>query len=671
MPLNLRNLSITRKLTLLGMFASSIALVLSSASFLIYDLVTFRSLLGQDLMTEAEIVAYNSAAALAFDDEKSANVQLSALTAKSDLVAAVLYRTDGRIFAHYYRDEKHKPDLPERIEGKHSRYTGTYIEVFSDVSLRGERVGSLFLQSDMQRWNTRARRYAGILGVFVLISGMLAWFVSSRLQGLVSGPILELEQTIRTVSVGKNYAVRAVKTSGDETGRLIDGFNTMLAEIQHRDKALQRANADLKTRTSELETEIIHRKRTQDELLKAKEAAEDASRAKSAFLANMSHELRTPLNAIIGYSELLEEEMRDAGADENIRDLQRVQAAGKHLLSLINDVLDLSKIEAGKMTLHLETFDVGPIVEEMITTLEPEAERNGNRLVLRMPAEVGSMHADITKVRQILFNLLSNACKFTHNGTVTLDVERRQQLSEDRLVFQVSDTGIGMTQEQQSNLFQYFAQADTSTSRKYGGTGLGLAISQRFTHMMRGDIRVVSTSGQGSLFTLELPTHVAPASADALITPQVDDPPELVPLPGSAPAVLVIDDDVAVRDLMTRLLEKMGYRAIVASNGPEGLRLARELRPSVITLDVVMPQMSGWEVLAQLKADADLSPIPVIMLTVVDQGALGLERGAANYLVKPIDRDRLAEALEIRRADAAPAPVHHPPGLTPALQGGR
>ena len=643
--MTLRNLSITRKLTLLAMFTSGIAVVLSSASFLIYDLVTFRSLLSQDLMTEAEIVSYNSAAALAFNDKASANVQLSALTAKPDLVAAVLYGTDGEIVARYFRAGEPTPELPAPVAGKSHRFTGQYIEVFSDVSLGGERLGTLFLRSDLQRWNMRARQYAGILGIFVLVSGLLAWIVSSRLQSLVSGPILELEQTMRTVSVEQNYAIRAVKTSGDETGRLIDGFNTMLAEIQHRDKAVQRANNDLKTRTQELEDEIVHRKGMQGELLKAKDAAEEASRAKSAFLANMSHELRTPLNAIIGYSEILEEEMRDSGSVENVRDLKRIQGAGKHLLSLINDVLDLSKIEAGKMTLHLETFAVEPLIEEMITTLQPAAERNGNRLELRMNGDVGAMYADITKVRQILFNLLSNACKFTQQGSVTLEVER-QQAADDRLVFRVSDTGIGMTPEQQRNVFQYFTQADSSTARKYGGTGLGLAISRRFTHMMHGDIRLKSKSGEGSVFTVELPARVPVESSESTAADVAPEPAEQAAAPdATATTVLIIDDDPAVRDLMTRFLDKMGYYAVHASSGAEGLRIAREMRPDVITLDVVLPDMSGWDVLHALKNDSELAPIPVIMMTIVDHEALGLAGGASDYFVKPIDRDRLAVAL--------------------------
>ena len=658
--MTLRNLSIKKKLTMVAMLTSGIAVVLSSASFFIYDLVTFKNLLHQDLMTEAKIVAYHSAAALAFNDEASASVQLSALTAKADLVAAVLYGNDGRVFARYVRSGESATDLPEALSSG-ARSAGNYIEVYSGVSLRGEPLGTLFLRSDLQRWNTRARQYAGILATFVLMSGLLAWLVSSRLQALVSAPILDLEQTMRTVSVAKNYAVRAEKTSGDETGRLIDGFNTMLSEIQHRDKALQRANNDLKTRTQELEDEIIQRKRMQEELLKAKDAAEEASRAKSAFLANMSHELRTPLNAIIGYSEILEEDTCETGPPENVRDLQRIQAAGKHLLSLINGVLDLSKIEAGKMAVHLETFAVEPLVDEMVTTLRPVAERNHNRLELRMSGALGSMYADITKVRQILFNLLSNACKFTEHGTVTLDVERRQE----RLVFKVSDTGIGMTPQQQSNLFQYFAQADSSTARKYGGTGLGLAISRRFTHMMGGEIHVSSATGEGSVFVLDLPVTVPIDAVDSL-QPLHEPSMDMAVSEADTATVLVIDDDPTVRDLMTRFLDKMGYQVVPATNGPEGLQLARGLRPDVITLDVMMPQMSGWDVLTELKSDPELASIPVIMVTVVDHEALGLARGASNDLVKPIDRD-FAVALDKYRM----RPDEHDEEMAVNLSAGR
>jgi signal transduction histidine kinase/ActR/RegA family two-component response regulator len=647
--MNIRNLSIKQKLTLMAMLTSSIAVILSSASFLIYDLVSFRQLLRQDLMTQAQIIAYNSAAALAFKDESSARVTLSALKAKDDVVAAALYTTDGKVFAQYIRSGEANPVLPKNPKQNGYATNGNYIDVFNEVNLSGDKLGTLFLQSDMKQWSARAWRYAGILGIFVLISGLFAWFIFSKLQTLVSGPILHLEQTMRAVSHERNYRVRATKTSNDEIGRLIDGFNTMLSEIQHRDKALQRANDDLKTRSNELEQEIVHRRRTQQELLDAKHAAEDASRAKSVFLANMSHELRTPLNAIIGYSEMLEEETRDSGNAGNIRDLRKIQAAGKHLLSLINDVLDLSKIEAGKMGLHLETFGLRPMAEDMVSTLQPALEKRSNRMAVHLAEDLGTMHADVTKVRQILFNLLSNACKFTDHGTITLNVARETK-EQDWIVFKVTDTGIGMTPEQQQKLFEDFVQADTSIARKYGGTGLGLAISQRFAEMMRGYIHVESQIGEGSTFTVKLPAVVT-SDAGPAQRPQIAQLAAAQPSarPAGAEKILVIDDDPSVRDLMTRFVGKMGFDAVLAANGEEGLRLAREIRPQVITLDVVMPGLDGWDVLHRLKEDPDLSSIPVIMVTIVDNEALGLERGASNYLVKPIDRDRLALALEKHR----------------------
>jgi signal transduction histidine kinase/DNA-binding NarL/FixJ family response regulator len=472
---------------------------------------------------------------------------------------------------------------------------------------------------------------------------------------------------MRMVSTNKNYEVRATRFYSDEIGRLIDGFNTMLSEIQHRDTALQRANDELKTRTRELEGEIIHRKQTQEELLKAKHAAEDASRAKSAFLANMSHELRTPLNAIIGYSEMLEEETRDAGKLENQQDLRKIQSAGKHLLSLINDVLDLSKIEAGKMGLHLETFEVSLMVEEMVTTLQPAIAKNANTIRVRMADDIGMMRADATKVRQILFNLMSNACKFTDHGTIALDVSQSAMEGQEWIRFRVKDTGIGISAKQQEKLFQEFSQADATISRKYGGTGLGLAISYRFVQMMKGRISVESQHGQGSTFTVYLPAQV---TLDTVEAAQIEGAGGA--LAGSSQhkaeldTILVIDDDPAVRDLMSRFLNKLGFRTVAAANGEEGLRLAREVSPLVITLDVIMPERDGWDVLRRLKSDPHLAQIPVIMVTVVDNQAMGFDLGASNYLIKPVDRDRLAVLIEKHRVARSSTTVESKVSSRPA-----
>jgi signal transduction histidine kinase/CheY-like chemotaxis protein len=368
-----------------------------------------------------------------------------------------------------------------------------------------------------------------------------------------------------------------------------------------------------------------------------------ASQAKSDFLANMSHELRTPLNAIIGYSEMLQEEAVEAGDPRSVPDLQKINAAGKHLLELINAVLDLSKIEAGKMDLYLETFGVPAVVRDIAAVIQPLADKNGNRLEVQCDPAVGSMRADLTKLRQALFNLLSNACKFTDHGTVTLTVSRQTEPAGEWLTFSVRDTGIGLTAEQLGRLFQEFSQADASTTRKYGGTGLGLALSRRLCRLMGGDLTVESVPGAGSTFTIRLPARAA-------------EPLPETPAPGQAPAdgtntVLVIDDEPAVRDLMQRFLGKEGFRVVTASGGEEGLRVAKALRPRVITLDVMMPGLDGWTVLAALKADPDLADIPVIMLTIVDDKNLGYALGATDYLIKPLDRERLVTVLNKYRRD--------------------
>ncbi|MGH7797225.1 MAG: response regulator [Candidatus Binatia bacterium] len=380
-----------------------------------------------------------------------------------------------------------------------------------------------------------------------------------------------------------------------------------------------------------------------------------ANQHKSEFLANMSHELRTPLNAIIGYSEMLEEEAEDLGQGSFVPDLKKIHGAGKHLMSLINNVLDLSKIEAGKMDLYLENFEIGSMIQEVVATVKPLVEKNGNALHVQCGDGLGAMRADLTKVRQTLFNLLSNACKFTERGTVTLTARRESVNSGEWISLRVTDTGIGMSPEQTSKLFQAFTQADTSTTRKYGGTGLGLAISQKFCQMMGGEITVLSAPEHGSTFTVRLPAVVAEFEAGlshseeaAAITGQVFN---------GAPTVLVIDDDPTVHDLMRRFLNKEGLQMIAGGGGEEGIRLARELRPTVITLDVLMPGMDGWAVLTALKSDPLLVDIPVIMLTIMDEKQMGYALGAADYLTKPIDWERLADLLQRYECARPPCPV--------------
>jgi len=385
---------------------------------------------------------------------------------------------------------------------------------------------------------------------------------------------------------------------------------------------------------------------------------EVASRHKSQFLANMSHELRTPLNAIIGYSEMLQEEADDLGEASFLPDLQKINAAGKHLLGLINDILDLSKIEAGKMDLYLEQFDVAGMVRGAAAIARPLMEKNANALEVRCADDLGVMRADLTKVRQALFNLLSNASKFTDHGTVTVNVRRESGEDGDWVTFAVADTGIGMTEKQLGRLFEAFSQAEASTRSKYGGTGLGLAISRQFCRMMGGDITVDSAVGQGSTFTIRLPAAVAdPALTSPAVIEASDALPAGVPESDGRATILVVDDDPAVRDLMQRLLSREGFRVESAAGGEDGLRLARVLRPDLITLDVLMPGLDGWAVLTALKADSELADIPVIMLTMLDDKSVGYALGASDYVTKPIDRDRLATLVRKYRRDVGTGAV--------------
>jgi signal transduction histidine kinase/CheY-like chemotaxis protein len=380
----------------------------------------------------------------------------------------------------------------------------------------------------------------------------------------------------------------------------------------------------------------------------ARDEAIHANRAKSIFLANMSHELRTPLNAIIGYSELIREDAEDEGMSSIVADTRKIHLAATHLLHIINDVLDLSKIEAGKMELAPERFSLRSLIDQLDATVRPLAEHQHNTLLIEAPHADWTLYTDRTKLAQALLNLLSNAAKFTHAGHIRLTISVEQPDSPSpSLLAQISDDGIGIAPERIDALFEPFVQADESTTRKYGGTGLGLSITRRFAQLLGGTVSVTSAPGQGSTFTLSVPltlpglTHALPIAQH---TPAHRD--------DAIATALIIDDDPVVFELASRFLAPEGFRTLHASNSVQALQLAIAERPDVITLDVMMPGEDGWTVLGKLKSDPRLAHIPVVMMTIVAERQRGLALGAADYITKPIDRAHLIHVIRRHSVDA-------------------
>jgi len=447
-------------------------------------------------------------------------------------------------------------------------------------------------------------------------------------------------------NMGDEFLIRAVSVLGRPRALSDERINEIREFVQQKSRdalmtEVQAKNLELESHRERLEQTV--KKRTA-QLEDAMQGARAANEAKSQFLANMSHELRTPMNAIIGYTEMLVEDAEDLGQDDFIPDLKKIHTAGKHLLALINDILDLSKIEAGKMELYCEDFEVSSLLKEIASTIHSLVEKNANQLELEYGDELGIMHSDLTKVRQCLFNLLSNACKFTEKGTITLSADRIEADADSMIRFRVADTGIGVPPENLEKLFQEFTQADASTTRKYGGTGLGLTITRKFCEMMGGTIRVTSKIGEGTTFVIDLPLKCKSETK----TGEED-----LPSSGQPSAskdlgenhVLVIDDDEAARDLLRRTLEGKGYSVQLASEGREGIELARQVRPSLITLDVMMPGMDGWAVLQELRADSELQDVPVVMISLAENRQLGYSLGAVEYLSKPVDRQALLKLV--------------------------
>jgi signal transduction histidine kinase/DNA-binding response OmpR family regulator len=641
--------SIKRKLILIAMSTTVVALILASIILVGYDRFETKNAMVQRVNVLANAIGANSVAALLFSDTKTAAITLSALNAEPHIVSACLYDKDGNQVARHTRKASTPVEFPATPPPEGSTWGKDRLLVSHRIWLNGELVGSLFIHSDMGEISARSKHFLGVIAIVVMAVIIISWILASRLQRIISAPILRLASTAKQISLEKDYSFRAAKDTGGEIGIMIEGFNTMLQQIEARDEELHMHRDHLEDEVAARTTELVA---VNEALTAAKEHAEKASRAKSEFLANMSHELRTPLNAIIGYSELLQEEMEELGQQKALPDLVKINSAGKHLLGLINDVLDLSKIEAGKTQLFIENFEVRSMLDDLMSTIQPAAAEKNNTLSVECSADLGFMDGDVVKIRQILFNLLSNACKFTKNGNIWLEVNRHKGSDGEEIVFWIRDTGIGMTANQLSRLFQSFTQADASTTRKYGGTGLGLAISQQFCNMMGGKISVESRPGEGSAFTFQLPASKATTVDEdsrgvvdaAVMDSEVND----------RKTILIVDDDTIARDLMSRFLTREGFRVVACDRGNKVLSLAKQHRPIAITLDVLMDDTNGWDVLAALKADPEVADIPVIMVSIIDDKNRGYALGATDYLTKPVHPEQLKKILKKFRPEGSP-----------------
>jgi signal transduction histidine kinase/DNA-binding response OmpR family regulator len=513
------------------------------------------------------------------------------------------------------RADELESDLASRVRQATMRHIGNEL-VSQAGKLAANSEGEASRTASLLATQISGSRYALILIslVSLLASGMIGWHFVRK----IVRRMLELATSMLAVARG-NLAVAMPPVSADELGdmgRALVVFRDNARDIREARDTAEQARAE----------------------------AEIASRTKSAFLANMSHELRTPLNAIIGYSEMMLEDATDAGDEANAADLRKIESAGKHLLRLINDILDLSKIEAGRMEVYLEQVSVPALVEEVRALASPLAANNNNKLTVKLADNVDTFRTDVTKLKQSLLNLVSNACKFTKEGEVTLVVSRRQGADGEEMHFAVSDSGIGMSPEQMARLFQPFMQADSSTTRQFGGTGLGLAITRRFCNMLGGDVDVSSEPGRGSTFRIILP--VKPLE-DQPAT-EAEQPVAVKDKDGAlgAATLLMVDDDPQIHDLLGTMLQREGYRVLHASNGPDALVRARAERPAAILLDIMMPQVDGWTVLGALKRDPELSAIPVVIVSMLDERPLGLSLGAAEFVSKPVERSRLLAALQ-------------------------
>lgn len=496
-----RTVGIRAKVIGIAMLVALTGMALMTFIILASDFRTGRATLVDTLSVLTNAIGVNSTAALAFGDADNAAEVLNAFNTERDVQAAILFDQNGEVFATYTRDEnstiktKFSAGVTGVPQGDHrsfDAFSENTLTIQRPVTLKAKTIGWLLVELDLTHFNAHLRSIFLTAAIALILSSILAFFLANRFQRIITAPIESLAAAVGDVATSGRFDLKAVKYSEDELGALADGFNRMLTQLQSRDLALSRAMTELGVE---------------------KERAEAGSVAKSQFLANISHELRTPLNAIIGYSELLEDEAQESAHASYLEDVRRIHRSAAHLLRLINDILDLSRIEAGRAQIQIERFCAREEIERAIKEVEPMASKSGTTLSKVITFTSVTLQTDRTKFRQILLNLLSNACKFTENGVITLTAKVESRRGQPVVVLNVRDTGIGIIGHKIDQLFQPFVQVDASYSRRFPGSGLGLALSKQLCMLLGGDIHVESKEGEGSTFSFWLPLDLSPATA--------------------------------------------------------------------------------------------------------------------------------------------------------------